>query len=189
MASVVVNGYTSEPLPVLSGVPQGSHLGPILFNIFINDVVSVLNHSRVYHFADDLKLCREITSPNDKLLLQSDLDGLADWVKANQMDLNTDKCHFIRFTRGKTIASPTYYINGMALREVDCIRDLGVTLDKQLRFNKHIDNITCRAFKMLGFVIRSCKELKSPKTKTILYNAYVRPILQSGLVASLRHLY
>jgi hypothetical protein len=80
------------------------------------------------------------------------------------------------FTKNKIYSNYTYHINGKALKEVEDTLDLGVTLDKKLRFHKHIDNIVSKAFRMLGFVIRNCKELK-PSTKILLYNAYVRSTL------------
>lgn len=71
---VVVNGYQSAPQIITSGVPQGSHLGPILFNYFINDISHCFHHADIFMYADDLKAVKLITSREDVELLQSDLN-------------------------------------------------------------------------------------------------------------------
>ena len=175
---VVVNGYRSAPFISVSGVPQGSILGPVLFNLFINDLCSSFLYSDYYLYADDLKIARSIRSKDDILNLQSDLDRLSLWCDDNDMVLNTDKCNFIRFTRSRSIPHNSYYINNVPLQEVKNIRDLGVILDSRLRFDMHIDNICKKALKTLGFFLRNCKEFKKPDTKICLYNALVRSILE-----------
>lgn len=159
--------------PVLSGVPQGSHLGPLLFNAFINDIGSCFRSTKFYMFADDLKFFRKVNSSLDSELLQRDLDSLFGWCSANGMSLNISKCYVIRFTRKRRSFSRTYHINGAPLSEVDSIRDLGVTIDSKLQFSTHIQNITRKSFKTLGFIFRNCKDFKKPHTKITIYNALV----------------
>jgi hypothetical protein len=74
-----------------SGIPQGSVLGPLLFNIFINDLCDIINHSNCLLFADDLKVYRAISSPSDCLLLQADIDCVHTWCSANFMMPNFSK--------------------------------------------------------------------------------------------------
>ena len=90
---VVLDGQASDPVPVLSGVPQGSVLGPVLFLIFINI------RSSVRLFADDCVLYRNIKSPIDRQILQDDLNSLAQWETDWQMKFNVAICHFMRMTR------------------------------------------------------------------------------------------
>lgn len=71
---VAITGHLSNSFPSLSGLPQGSHLGPILFNVFINDIPDCFTYSKVYVFADDFKLMRPLASPSEPELLQDDLD-------------------------------------------------------------------------------------------------------------------
>ncbi|CAK1604457.1 unnamed protein product [Parnassius mnemosyne] len=170
---VVVNGYSSHSFQPTSGVPQGSHLGPILFNIFINDIVGIFDHVACFLYADDMKLSMQIRGINDSLLLQEDLDRLAGWCRENRLYLNTEKCVII-CSRCKTNLSPSYNIAGQKLQEVDSIRDLGVIMDKKLRFHKHIDQVATKGLQMLGFVLRNAKEFKKPSTKILLYLALVR---------------
>lgn len=175
---VVVNGYKSDPFDVLSGVPQGSILGPIFFNIFINDIYLRFGNSKCYLFADDLKILRQIDTPNDVLLLQKDLNNLDEWCNENGMSLNTKKCVVVHFNRNKVFFPREYTIRSENLSKVNCIRDLGVTMDTKLRFNAHIDDIVSKAYKTLGFVLRNCKEFKRPQTKILLFNALVRSGLE-----------
>ena len=82
--SVLFNGVLSNFFNVTSGVPQGSHLGPILFNLYINDLPSVFKNSECKIYADDVKIYRTIKSVNDSHLLQSDLNAFNDWVGCQQ---------------------------------------------------------------------------------------------------------
>ena len=91
---VVLDGQASDPVPVLSGVPQGSVLGWVLFLVFINDLPDNIRSS-VRLFADDCVLYRNICSPSDCLILQDDLDRLAQWETDWQMKFNVAKCHSI----------------------------------------------------------------------------------------------
>ena len=95
---VVLDGQASDPVPVLSGVPQGSVLGPVLFLAFINDLPDNIRSS-VRLFADDCVLYRNIRSFSDCLILQDDLDQLARWEADWQMKFNVAKCHSMRVTR------------------------------------------------------------------------------------------
>lgn len=175
---VVLNGFKSTTYAITSGVPQGSHLGPILFNIFINDVTSCFCSSIPFLFADDLKIVKTIKSDIDTIRLQADVDRLSVWCRENGMQLNPAKCQHIKFTRKRLIINSEYKIDGVELKEVDCIRDLGVIMDQKLTFKPHMDNIIKRASGMLGFVIRNTKLFRKPSTKILLYNSLVRSILE-----------
>ncbi len=91
--SVVVNGCISDRLPVLSGVPQGSILGPSLFVLFINDISSGLNPgTNIMLYADDTKIWREMLVEEDYVILQRDIDHLLDWAIRNKMKFHPSKC-------------------------------------------------------------------------------------------------
>ncbi|CAG4949239.1 unnamed protein product [Colias eurytheme] len=107
-SSVVLNGSQSESYIATSGIPQGSNLGPLFFNVFINDLPDIFKHSIPYLFADDLKLIRVIRSETDANLLQSDLQKLNEWCSCNMMLLNCDKCYHIKFTRKHKIIESSY---------------------------------------------------------------------------------
>ena len=94
----VLDGQASDPVPVLSGVPQGSVLGQVLFLIFVNDLLENIRSS-VRLFANDCVLYRNIKSPMDCQILQDDLNSLAQWETDWQMKFNVAKCHSMMVTR------------------------------------------------------------------------------------------
>ena len=93
-------GATSDTVPVISGVPQGTVLGPLLFLIFINDLPNCVQ-SRIRLFADDCILYGNIRSNEDTIVLQDDLNKLADWEQKWGMDFHPDKCSTLHVTRSK----------------------------------------------------------------------------------------
>jgi hypothetical protein len=175
---VSVNGKQSRTFTAPTGVPQGSHLGPLLFLIFINSIVSCCINSEPYLYADDLKLFRPIKNAMDQTLLQMDLDRLSVWCSQNKMTMNASKCYHISFTRNKNIISTNYNIGGKPLKKVDTICDLGVVIDTHLNFNSHFSNIIKKASRMLGFLIRNAGQFKFTRTKILLYNTLVRSNLE-----------
>ncbi|CAK1584851.1 unnamed protein product [Parnassius mnemosyne] len=175
---VVLNGICSSPYAASSGIPQGSHLGPYLFTLFMNDIEQCFQNSEAHLFADDLKAIKMIRNQEDILLFQSDLDRLADWCDQNKMSLNIKKCKHIRFTRNRGIVNSRYSIYNELLEEVHVIKDLGIQMDPKLKFDLHINDCVLKASKMLGFVLRESGNFKKPATKIILYNSLVRSHLE-----------
>ena len=96
---VSVGQSRSSVLPVLSGIPQGSIFGPLLFLIFINDLPSALSSSLVLLFADNAKCFMSVSSQSDCLLLQNDLSRLVEWSSTWSLFLNEDKCCTVHFTK------------------------------------------------------------------------------------------
>ena len=123
---IVLNGKKSSWQDVKSGVPQGSILGPLLFLIYVNDLPRSIS-SQVFLFADDTKLIRSIFTLADHVQLQTDLDNLAKWCDAWQLNFNATKCNVIHFGRA-THSYGGYYLNGILLDSVDCYKDLGILL-------------------------------------------------------------
>ncbi|KAL0829565.1 hypothetical protein ABMA28_003076 [Loxostege sticticalis] len=175
---VVVNGFASSTHDVTTGVPQGSHLGPVLFNIFVNDLPYRFRFSSPYLFADDLKLSKTIESMDDAVLLQKDIDSLSKWCDMNGMELNVKKCSFIKFTIKTNVLPTKYSVNGINLEEVQVIRDLGVLMDSKLTFVPHIDHTIKKASRAMGFLMRNAREFKHNSTKNLLYNSLVRSTLE-----------
>jgi Reverse transcriptase (RNA-dependent DNA polymerase) len=164
---VKINNYVSKSIAVKSGVPQGSHCGPYLFNLFINDIGSYISYSDFLLFADDLKIYKVIQSPSDCLELQNDLNGVLDWCSVNCMDLNINKCFFMPFTRSLNPISFSYSINGLPLTKLTVIKDLGVTFDTKLTFSNHNLLVAAKARSLLGFVCRIGRDLSVTSLKTI----------------------
>ena len=175
---VRINNVTSNPIVVTSGVPQGSHLGPLLFLLFINDIPNVLSNSLCLMYADDLKLFLRVKSIADCIKLQNDLNNLVAWCTNNDLHLNVSKCHSMMFYRGMSPILFSYEINRFALSNVSEKKDLGVFFDLKLTFCNHIDYIISRASSMLGFISRNAKDFSDPFTLRSLYFCYVRSILE-----------
>lgn len=177
--AVTVQGFCSSFVPVTSGVPQGSHLGPLLFNIFMNDVNKTIRNSQLYLYADDKKIVKIIKSETDCIELQDDLDSLINvYCLKNRLLLNADKCSVISYSRKKNTILYPYIIKNKLLKRVSEIRDLGVLLDSKLLFQSHVEHITSKALKMLGFILRVSSVFKNPQTFKILYISYVRSHLE-----------
>ena len=171
--AVVVDGATSGFVPVESGVPQGSVLGPCLFLFYINDIPSGLS-STVRLFADDTACHKTITKAADQAALQRDLDKLADWEKTWLMSFHPDKCQALHF--GKKWPT-SYQLHGQNLQTTTETTYLGVTLANDLRWDVHVSNVANKASKTLGFIRRNLK-IGSIKTKEKAYKAIVRPTLE-----------
>lgn len=176
---VAVNGFNSEIVNVPSGVPQGSHLGPLLFTIFINDIVKCFKHAKVLLFADDMKIFLAINSFTECYKLQQDLNRLNEYCTVNYLHMNTAKCYVITFTKNKKKIEYNYHIsNSQPLKKVNQIRDLGVLIDDKLSFKAHVDKIVKKSLNMLGFLFRIGKEFNNIHTLKILYYSYVRSHLE-----------
>lgn len=170
---VEYEGLRSFSFTATSGVPQGSNLGPLLFILFINDILGIICSHKLL-FADDLKLFKEVSCVLDCSLLQDDLNRLSRWCVENELPLNIEKCKTMTFTRKLTPITFHYKISNLNLTRVTEARDLGILFDQKLTFSSHIKNITSSAMKTLGFVIRNCKEFSSLKAISTIYQALVR---------------
>ena len=107
-----------------SDIAQGSNLGPLLFSLFVNDVVGSLD-AKTYLYADDLRIVRVIEGEHDCQKLQSDINTLADWCVANKFSLDTKQCQMMSFSRRRKIVTFKYKINNVILTRSYKIKDLG----------------------------------------------------------------
>ena len=143
---VVLQGVCSEWLPVSSGVPQGSILGPLLFLVYCNDISTCIKeNSTLALFADDSKLYRPLLFPTSSTLLQHDLSNITKWSADNQMDLNEAKCMTMHISRKRTPLLTQYLINENMLEQVSIIKDLSVLITNNLSWSKHIESIVSKA--------------------------------------------
>lgn len=173
---VVVDGETSNEISVQSGVPQGTVLGPLMFLLYINDIGNDIE-SNIRLFADDCLLYRVINCAQDAIDLQSDFQKLVNWADTWQMSFNPTKCHTLRVTNSTSPVLHDYTINGITLKDVKHEPYLGVELTHNLSWKHHIDKITMKANKSLGFVRRNLSQ-GSRKVKELAYFTLVRPHLE-----------
>ena len=181
---VKINGVFSDIKPVLSGIPQGSVLGPVLFVIFINDMPDVCKYlSEVFLFADDSKLYKHINDNTDYLCLKQSCQNVYDWSNEWCMKLNIDKCKVLTIIKNKNKAQNLEYgfrtdLHGfVALDHVDSIKDLGVIVDCNLNFSDHIYEKIKKAYQMIGIIKRNFKNIDK-NTFILLYTSLIRSHLE-----------
>ena len=171
-----MEGATSDSIPVVSGVPQGTVLGLLLFLLFINDLPDCVQ-SKTRLFADDCILYRRIKSQQDCDLLQDVLNQLAVWEKKWGMAFHQDKCSTIRISRSRKPFTGNYSLKGHVLTTKDSTRYLDVELQSNMAWNKHMDQTIKKGNSMLGFLRRNLK-VRYESTKTAAYSSLIRPILE-----------
>ena len=177
---VVCDGEVSSSKQVLSGVPQGTVLGPLLFLLYVNDIPANIN-STIRLFADDCLVYRKTNNHSDQQILQEDLDRLEQWQNKWQMNFNPSKCYILTISPKKSYKPPTYKLCNQILKQVESHPYLGVEIDNKLRWDKHISNITTKANRVLGLIKRNLS--RCPKeVKVTAYKTLVRPILDYASV-------
>ena len=151
---VRVGGELSGHRAVISGVPQGSVIGPILFVVFINDITNILSaEARAKLFADDLKSYVRLTNDNDIAQFTLMLEQLSNWSDAWQLPLAPAKCCWMKITNRREGAVGAFELNETELIKVNEIVDLGVLFASNLNFTNHISSIISKAKQRL-FILR-----------------------------------
>ena len=176
------NEKKSHPIQVTSGVPQGSHLGPLLFILYVNDISIILNKIRVLIYADDIKLFLEIKKPEDISIFHNEIQIFHTWCKKGLLELNIKKCNSIVFCRKRHTPNIVITLGNEIVKKCEWIRDLGVILDSKLTFIDHYNAIIHKANNMLSFIKRFGYNFQDPYTIKTLYTAYVRPILEYCII-------
>ena len=172
---VVVDGATSDKVPGISGVPQGTVLGPLLFLLFINDLPACVE-SKTRLFADDCIIYRNVKTIKDCQELQNDLFKLTVWEQKWGMLFHPDKCNSMQVTRSRNPLMFKYSLKGQDLEAFNTAKYLGVDLSNNLSWNSHIDRTAKKANSMLGFLRRNLR-INNSDTKTAAYKTLVRPNL------------
>ena len=143
-----------------TGVPQGSVLGPLLFNIYINDIAqNIQSTSKLY--ADDLKLSCIVNKENNCNILQNDMKELNKWCAENNLQLNLEKCFVMSFSNKLNEIANNYVINNQSLTKVSSFKDLVITYDSKLKFTEHVLDTIKKSSRMLGFVIRTARHFRN----------------------------
>lgn len=179
---VVVEGMHSSPKEMISGVPQGSCLGPILFIAYVNDIDAHLNNTTILKYADDIKIFRTFSKDSCNVsssLIQNDLDALSSWAANWQLQFNINKCSVIHF--GNKNPEHTFNLEGKFLQNTNNTKDLGVTVSSNLKFSTHISQIVKRAERVLAILRRTIIS-RDKKVFIKLYKQLVRPHLEYASV-------
>ena len=174
--AVRVNDAESEPSDVKSGVPQGSVLGPPLFDIFIDDLdLCAEAISLLLKFADDTKGFQEIQGPDDRVKLQQALDNLVEWASTWGMKFNVPKCKIMHV--GRNNPEYEYNMDNVKMTVVEEERDIGVTVQKNMKPSKHCKKAADTASAVLRQLARNF-HYRDKITFRKLYIQYVRPHLE-----------
>ncbi|KAL8610129.1 hypothetical protein ACOMHN_024595 [Nucella lapillus] len=172
---VVLEGEHSSPSPVLSGVPQGTVLGPLLFLTYINDLPDVVKDSNTRLFADDALLYRNVCSAKEQSLLQADL---AEWENTWQMSFNAGKCNTLHVSPGRGLSfRSAYTLHEQTLEAVSSAKYLGVSMAKDLSWTKHVELVAAKGNRTVGFLRRNLKDCTTEVRKAT-YTTMVRPTLE-----------
>ena len=152
-------------------------MGPVLFILYINDLPDTLNCD-VYLYADDTKILKQVTSEEDALCLQADINSMEIWAGKWLLNFNEDKCHVLSLGQFYNIRhTQRYTLNELELDHVFDEKDLGVLVDSELRFHDHISCKINKANSMVGLIRRSFSYLDPSIFKT-LFTTFVRPHLE-----------
>ena len=162
---------------MLSGIPQGSVLGPVLFLIYINDLPEYVSNSTIRLFADATLLYLTIHTSSDCDKLQEDLNNLERWESDWQMSFHPEKCEVIHITTKKTPILHSYFLHGHILSSVPQIKYLGVHISQDLKWNSHINSTSSKTNQTLGFLKRNLR-ISSSTVKEKAYESLVRPKLE-----------
>ena len=180
---VVVSGVISDDLPLNCGVPQGSVLGPLLFLIFINDLPNSSKKLNFTLFADDSTLSYKF-DPKSPLMatntLNEELSKVYSWLVLNKIKINIEKTNYIVFSYRREIKLNRIAMgNGEISREA-CVKFLGVLIDQNLNFSKHIGYTKCKMSKGLG-VLHKLKYFLPCSVMQTLYDSLIEPYVQYGV--------
>ena len=185
--NVVVDGHMSNSSSIISGVPQGTVLGPILFLIFINDITQCISYSTIRCFADDTRICKAISCEGNVAELQSDLKEVSKWSLRNNMTLHEDKFEYIchQANKGNLLKELPYIceqfqyttLSGKNLTPVSQLRDLGITVSSDLSWSPHIRTICDKARKVAAWVFNVFHN-RDPDVMLTLFKSLVRSHLE-----------
>ena len=169
-------GKLSSFLLVLSGVPQGSILGPILFSIYINDIIYACNLSIPYLFADDGALFFEDSCRNSYINMKIELLTIIKWLSANKLSFNVDKTEFMIFDAQDQVDRIDIELlnTSFCIKECKETKYLGLLLDSKLNFKSHVDYVKKKVMKRIGAMYRS-KGLLPVKYRKMFANALMLP--------------
>ena len=183
LQQVVINGQSSRHSLVLSGVPQGSILGPLLFIIYINGLsnIPLSSTAKLILYADDILLSLPCNSPSDISLIQHNIDLISSWISANYLTINSSKTKYMFISPKPSSffsSFPLLCLNGSSLELVSSYKYLGVLISSNLSWSLHIDSICRKSRQILGLLFRHFYRHSSPSALFKLYIALVRPHLE-----------
>ena len=174
---ICIDGSLSSEGPVISGVPQGSSLGPLLFLILIADIDADTKYASVSSFADDTRLLMPIGTTEDNGMMQMDLDKVYSWATENNMRFNTEKFELLRYNPSDILMDSYFTPEGIAIPEVGRVRDLGVQIENTGAFQCQLAESIKRSNNMASWVLRVFKT-REERLMMTLYQSMIIPHLE-----------
>ena len=178
---VTVEGATSRASEVLSGVPQGTVLGPLLFLIYISDIDEGITDSTISCFADDTRVLKSIKEDSDRACLQNDLNRIYNWADSNKMKFNEKKFESINYLPRRQNENTHNYTsqNGSPIETKTETRDLGIIMKDDATFSEHITAIAKKGKRQAGWALRIFKSRNTLVMLTLL-KTLIQPLLEYG---------
>ena len=169
---VSYNGQKSSLSPIGCGVPQGSILGPLLFLIYINDIVHSSRYLKFVLFADDSNLYASNNNLHALItMLNKELESVRKWIFSNKLTLNINKTHYIIFHRRKINSHiPPIMFGNSVLERVQCTKFLGVTIQENLKWDKHIQSVSDKVNKLCGILYLTRHQFTASALNQIYYS-------------------
>ena len=178
--SVKYNGILSDQLPVLTGVPQGSILGPILLTVYLNDLLKSFDPDHILAYADDVTLiCSNKILSSAVNDIQNMLDYVSNWSSVSQLTLNITKCKYLIISppKKRSNSAITISLNGAPLAVEDKLTILGITITSSLSWSDHANAMRSKINGKLNTIRRFGRTLNS-KTRVLAFNSYIRPHIE-----------
>lgn len=180
---VSVSKHLSDPSDIISGVPQGTILAPILFLIYIADIGDNLTHSSITSYADDSKISKIIATLMDGQHLLCDLHKLFNWTEENLMTFNIDKFEVLRIGKDENMKNEIKYTTpeGKELPEKTTVKDLGIIFNNKGDFSDHISVKSTKGRSVSGLILRTFITREAAPLM-MLFKALVIPVIEYGSI-------
>ena len=167
---------------MISGIPQGSVLGPILFNVFINYITDNFSNVTAKLFADDVKLYTSLSSPNAVTNFHHHFHLIQSWATAWQIGISYSKCNILELGFHPSLAP--YSLSNHHIPSTTSIKDLGVLIDNKLKMNTHILDLVNRARQGSSLIYR-CFFYHETANLIRAFKIYTRPIVEYIIISCL----